>query len=442
MPDERELFQQIGQAAARMKPDLITLRRLLHQHPELGWLEFQTAAHVCATLEDLGYQVRTGQEAISGEDRFGVPSREVLEAAWERARSAGAPLRWLETMRGGYTGVVADLDTGKPGMLVAFRFDLDALPVHEAVDAGHLPASQGWLSRIPGAMHACGHDGHLSIGLALARLAVELAPSLAGRIRLIFQPAEEGVRGALAMTRACAGVDRLVCIHIGLGVPSGQVIGGAVGFLATREYRASFKGQAAHAGLEPEVGRSALLAAAQAALALHTLAQYAGHEVRVNVGILRGGVATSIVPPEAELLYRIRADDNSVIEALDQRAHAAVLGAAATYGCHVELEIIGRAGSEDSHPELAALAADLAQSVPGVKSTSHHHPFGASEDATHLMQQVHRQGGQATYIMLGADLAAGHHNERFDFDENSLAIGLELLGKLLVRLLLDSQFKR
>jgi aminobenzoyl-glutamate utilization protein A len=442
MPDERELFQQIGQAAARMKPDLITLRRLLHQHPEVGWLEFRTAAHVCATLADMGYQVRTGQEAVSGEERFGVPSREVLEAAWERARSAGAPLRWLEAMRGGYTGVVAELDTGKPGLLVAFRFDLDALPVHEAVDAEHRPASQGWLSQIPGATHACGHDGHLSIGLALARLVVEFAPVLTGRIRLIFQPAEEGVRGARAMTHACTGVDRLLCIHLGLGIPSGQVIGGAVGFLATREYRASFKGQAAHAGLEPEVGRSALLAAAHAVLALHSLAQYAGHEVRVNVGVLRGGVATSVVPPEAEVLYRIRADDNSIIEALDQRARTAVRGAAATFDCRAELDIIGRAGSEDSHSELAALVADLALSIPGVKTASQHHPFGASEDATHLMQQVHRQGGQATYIMLGADLTAGHHSERFDFDEDSLVIGLELLGKLLVRLLLDSQFER
>lgn len=430
MPARIDLYGKISREVAALQPAIVEMRRELHRYPEVGWLEYRTASRVCEELNRLGYSVRTGRSVTDDDGRLGVPDDDTLEAAYERARGAGAPLPWLEMMRGGFTGVLADLDSGRPGPRIAFRFDLDALPIREASDTGHRPALEDWASRWATAMHACGHDGHVAIGLMLARLAVSLLPWLRGSIRLIFQPAEEGVRGAAAMRSACEGVDRLFCIHLGLGIPTGELVGGAVNFLATREIHAHIVGRASHAAIEPEAGRSALLAAAQATLALHSLPQNGKHMVRVNVGILRGGVATNTVPPEAELDYRVRADSHAAIEELDARAHQAVIASAQTYGCTAELEVTGQASSENSHSELAALVAELGQGINGVTATKQHHPFGGSEDATVFMSEVHKRGGQATYIMLGSDLSAGHHNERFDFDERSLTIAVELLACL------------
>jgi aminobenzoyl-glutamate utilization protein A len=138
------------------------------------------------------------------------------------------------------------------------------------------------------------------------------------------------------------------------------------------------------------------------------------------------------VPPEAELYYRIRADNHDAIEELDVRTRKAVIGSALTYECAADFEVTGHSNSENSNPELAALVADLGRNIAGVTATKPHHSFGGSEDATLLMSEIHRRGGQATYIMLGSDVKAGHHNERFDFDERSLSIGVELLARVLV----------
>jgi len=435
MPAKNQLFREISQQVTALQPAMVAMRHELHHYPEVGWLEYRTASYVCEELDRLGFSVRTGRSVTDGSGRLGIPDDKAMEVAYERAIAAGAPRPWVETMRGGFTGVIADLDSGKPGPRIAFRFDLDALPINEASDSGHRPALEGWASAWSSVMHACGHDGHVTIGLALARLATTLLPHLHGSIRLIFQPAEEGVRGAAAMNVACQGVDRLFCLHLGLGIPTGEIVGGAVNFLATKEIHAHITGRASHAAIAPEDGRSALLAAAQATLALHSLPQSGKHLVRVNVGILHGGVATNIVPPEADLDYRIRADSHAAVEELDTRARQAVIASAQTYGCTAALKTTGQASSENSNSELAALVAELGHGINGVTTTKQHHPFGGSEDATVLMSEVHRRGGQATYIMLGSDISAGHHNERFDFDERSLGIGAELLARVLVHFL-------
>ncbi len=437
MSARTDLYTQIARQVSALQPEMVAMRREFHRSPEIGWLEFGTASRICQELDKLGFSVRTGHDVIADNGRLGVPDDDALVAAYEKARTAGAPLHWLELMRGGFTGILADLDTGRPGPCIAFRFDLDGLPITEASDSGHRPANEGWASNAAGAMHACGHDGHMSMALTLARLAVKLAPQLRGHLRLIFQPAEEGVRGAGAMNAACEGADKLFCLHLGLGIPTGEIVGGAVNFLATREIHAHFVGHASHAAIEPEVGRSALLAAAQATLALHSLPQNGKHVVRVNVGMLRGGVATNIVPPDADLYYRIRADHHAAIEDLDARARQAVLGSAQTYGCTAELEVTGQASSENSHSELATVVAELGRTIEGITAVKQHHPFGGSEDATLLMAEIHRRGGQATYTMLGSDVTAGHHNERFNFDERSLRIGVELMARTLVHFLGD-----
>ncbi len=98
-------------------------------------------------------------------------------------------------MKGGFTGVVATLDTGKPGPTIAFRVDIDALPILESAANSHVPSQLGFRSKHEGAMHACGHDSHAAIGLGLAQQLMERKEMLKGKIKIIFQPAEEGARG-------------------------------------------------------------------------------------------------------------------------------------------------------------------------------------------------------------------------------------------------------
>lgn len=458
-----EIDQLTSEAFARvdaLTPQIVAARRSFHHYPEVGWTEFCTAARVATALESWDWQVRAGPAVVAADARLGVPDATELEAAWQRAvqlvRTPGTAngwgpqdrlLHWIEVMRGGFTGVVADLQLGSAGdsadgssaaqqPLIAFRFDLDALPLIEATDTAHGPAANGCASAHPGVMHACGHDGHIAIGLTLARLAPLLAPRLHGRLRLIFQPAEEGCRGAQAMLAAgvCDGVTALICVHLGLGLPTGTVAGGAVDFLACSQYEATFHGRSAHAGAAPQEGRSALLAAAQTALALATLPQDSRATTRVNVGRLVAGTATNIVPAHAQLLFETRASRTDVNDELGRRAEAIVNGTAAAFGCSASLTRLGRGTAENSSPDLARLAADRAATIPQLHRVLLHHPFGASEDATLLMEATHRQGGQATYILLGADIASAHHSSAFDFDEAALPIGAKLLAAMLIAL--------
>ncbi|MFQ9491358.1 MAG: M20/M25/M40 family metallo-hydrolase [Bilophila wadsworthia] len=179
-------------------------------------VEFRTAALIIRRLRELGYAIRMGEAACASDRRMGVPSSAVLAAARERALEHGADAELVAGMGDGYTGFWADLDCGS-GPVTAFRFDMDCNEVAECAEESHRPVREGFASRWPGLMHACGHDGHAAVGLGLAEVLVSIRRHLRGRIRLIFQPAEEGARGALPMSEAGAvdGVDVLFGFHIG-----------------------------------------------------------------------------------------------------------------------------------------------------------------------------------------------------------------------------------
>ncbi len=146
---------------------------------------------------------------------------------------------------------------------------MDALDLNEQHDDSHRPHRDHFASCNAGMMHACGHDGHTAIGLGLAHVLKQYAAQLNGVIKLIFQPAEEGTRGARAMVAAGVvdDVDYFTAIHIGTGVPAGTVVCGGDNFMATTKFDVQFSGVAAHAGGKPEDGRNALLAAARPPLA-------------------------------------------------------------------------------------------------------------------------------------------------------------------------------
>jgi len=224
---------QLHEFISQLAPEMTQWRRDFHLHAESGWLEFRTASKVAGILDGLGYQLALGRDVIDADSRMGLPDDATLAQAFQRAREQGAPERWLTAFEGGFAGVVATLDTGRPGPTLAFRVDMDALDLNEQHDDCHRPHRAGFASCNAGMMHACGHDGHTAIGLGLAHVLQQYADRLNGIIKLIFQPAEEGTRGARAMVAAGVldNVDYFTAIHIGTGVPSGTVVCGGDNFM-------------------------------------------------------------------------------------------------------------------------------------------------------------------------------------------------------------------
>jgi aminobenzoyl-glutamate utilization protein A len=412
--------------------DVIELRRELHQYPELGFTEFRTAAKAVQLLSGWGYKVTYGQDTMDGESRRGMPSEEVLEGSYQRALREGADPVIVERMRGGFTAVVAELDGIGDGPTVAFRFDMDALPIPESDKAGHFPADQQFRSSHEGIMHACAHDGHTAIGLALAERLRDR--QFAGKVRLLFQPAEEGVRGAYAMVQKgmLDGVDRLFCMHLGTGVPTGHMRGAARGFLATTKLAAYFSGVSAHAGASPEEGRNALLGAATALLNIHALPRFSTADTRINVGILEGGTGANIIPAHARMIIETRSADEATNRELERRVRQIIEHSAAMHELDASVEIIGGAIPIACDAELAELAAGEAAQIAGF---THAEPFSdasalGSEDASYMIRRVQEQGGQATYMIIGTDLPAPHHHPEFDIHESVLPPAVTLLERL------------
>ena len=175
--------------------------------------------------------------------------------------------------------VTAYFDNKKENTIV-FRSDMDALPMEENTDLEFKSTN--------GCMHACGHDAHTSVGLAVAKWLTDHKDELSGTIRLIYQPAEEGARGAAAM--AAKGivddVDNFIGAHIGSRAKLGELLIATGGLFASSKIDVSFTGEAAHAGADPEKGRNALLAACDAALLIAAIPRHSAGESRVNVGQL------------------------------------------------------------------------------------------------------------------------------------------------------------
>ena len=406
----------------------IRWRRDLHRHPEVGFTEFRTASRIAGHLAGLGWEVRAGAEAISPEHRLNVPPEPRLAAAYQRAADSGGDPRWLPALRGGNTAVVATLRGARPGPAIGLRADMDALPIHESDDPAHLPAREGFRSVHDGEMHACGHDGHIGMAIELAeRLTAD--PPAAGAVTLLFQPAEEGGRGARAMVPAgvADSLDTFLAVHLGLGLPTGTLASSLDGLLANSKLRATFHGVAAHAAMAPHEGRNALLGAAAATLAVHALPRIPGHETRVAVGHISGGTSSNIVPDRAEVLLETRADEGAVNEDLEARARAALHGAAQTYGLTVDVELIGGVTTARADRPAVELV-EAAAAAAGLRVVTPAAELGvASDDATAFMRRVQERGGVASYAGLGAELAAPHHTPRFDFDEAALPLGVNLL---------------
>jgi len=415
---------------------VVALRRDLHTFPELGFLEYRTAALTADRLQRLGYVVKAGPEVMRADAMAGAPSASAVAAAQRDALAAGAPPEWVARMPGGQTGVVAELIRGV-GPVLAFRFDMDALPVTETAAASHRPNRDGYRTQREGLMHACGHDGHTAIGLALAERLANPASGWQGTLRLIFQPAEEGGRGAKPMVAAGVvdDVDYFFAGHLGCKLPTGQLAAAATGFLYSRKIDVTFHGQAAHAAMGPQEGRNALLAAATAALGLHAISRHADEVTHVNVGKLVAGTGRNIIADTAEMWIEVRGESDASLDYMAGRAMQVLQGAALMQGVTVETTLMGETVGAVASPAAAAIVAAAGAQVAGISRVVPEWSIGGGDDATFMVRRVQERGGIAAYFILGSDLPAVHHAIDFDIDEASLDHGVQLFERIAAQVL-------
>ena len=302
-------FDMISKLAEESHDELVTQRRDFHKYAETGWFEMRTSSIIARKLTDLGYEVLTGEDVCDREARMGVPSDEALEKAYQRAIEQGADPEFVEHTKGGMTGVIGILRCGE-GPTMAMRFDIDALGVFESDEPDHRPAAEGFASVNYGSMHACGHDVHGTVGLGVAKVLMAIKDQLHGTIKLIFQPAEEGVRGAKAIVEKghLDDVQYFLGSHVSgkKADDPANITGGSYGALATCKYDVIYKGLAAHAGGVPHSGKNALLAAASAVVNLYAIPRHGSGSSRINVGTLHAGSVRNVIADEAKLELEVR----------------------------------------------------------------------------------------------------------------------------------------
>ena len=412
----------------------IETRRDFHRFPELGLTEFRTASAIASRLQALGLEIAAGRDVMNAKSRVGVPPDEVMHAAFERARSEGAGTSWLEKFKGGYTGVVGILRGAKPGPVVALRCDIDALPILESDEREHVPAREGFVSAHPGIMHACGHDAHAAIGLGVAETLAAQRENIHGTIKFLFQPAEEGGRGAIPMRDAGVvdDVNYLIAIHAGMESESGVLYPITTGWLASAKLDVTFNGRMAHAGGRPEEGRNAILAAAQAITALYAISRHHAGRTRVNVGVVQAGSGRNVIADRAFFMMEVRGETDALCDYMLERARAVIDAAALAQDVSVDIADVGRTGIAESNLPLAEVLARAAESVPNLRTTLEPKEAGGSEDATFLMRRVQERGGQAIYACVGSHTPSGHHTPRFDIAESDLVPAVQALATALV----------
>ena len=386
MPNYLPLAQTIA-------PQLVAWRRDFHQHPELGFTELRTAGIVAEHLRSLGVETITGV---------------------------------------GKTGVVGLIEGREPGPTVLLRVDMDALPITE--ETGLPFASQN-----PGLMHACGHDGHTAIGMGVARLLVETSDQWPGQVKLLFQPAEEGLGGALATVED--GVltnpkpDAAFGLHLWNQTPGPDVFVQPGPLMAAADkFNITIIGHGGH-GAQPQATIDAVLVAAQAASALHTIISrnIPPQETAVlTIGSFHAGNAFNVIAERAEMSGTLRTFDPATRDLLIRRMDEVLAGVAAAHGARYTLEILDKhTPAVLNAAEAAAVAREAATTVVGAGKVKEITPLMVSEDMSEILNRV-----PGCYMLLGAEPPGGargpHHNPKFDIDEAMLPYAAAILASTAV----------
>jgi aminobenzoyl-glutamate utilization protein A len=305
---------------------------------------------------------------------------------------------------------------------------MDALERTEASE-DHRPAREGFASKHPDEMHACGHDGHTAIGVGVAR-ALDQAGDFDGTLKLFFQPAEEGGRGGKSMSKTglLDDVEYFLALHLGLGVETGTVVAALENPLSNAKLDVTFEGEPSHAGTAPHEGRNALQAATTAIQNLYAIPRHGDGATRINVGRVVSPNPQNVVAEEAKMRVEVRGGTAELNEYMLERADRVVEHAAGMYDVSVSSSLFGRTTTFTADARLVGDVTDAAAALDCVTDVVERRDLGGSEDASYLVRRVQAAGGEATYLGIGASNEHGHHTARFDFDERALTTGVDVVA--------------
>jgi amidohydrolase len=382
--------EPLRSAIHALSSEIVTWRRDLHQHPELGFEERRTQRVVRRWLERHGFKARTCAE----------------------------------------TGLVADLQPGASGRTIALRADLDALPLQESGDLAYRSVHDG-------VAHACGHDGHTTMLMGTAAMLARHRDELDGNVRLLFQPAEEGVRGGGAAVMvsegALEGVDEVYGLHSWPAWPRGELrIATGPMMAQVHDLAIRVRGTGGH-GSQPQLCRDPIVAASQLVGSLQTVVSRGvgsdGGAV-VSVCSFHSGTANNIIPDNAELTGTIRTFSEAITARVLERIDEIARGTSAGCGVDVEVEAIRGYPVLVNDRSCVDTVARLALEVPGVdRVLPDGLPMAGGEDFAYFAEQR-----PSAFFFLGAgrggeDTPSCHHSE-FDFDDELIPVGIELFLRI------------
>lgn len=387
------MTDRIAERVRAVLPRVVEQRRDFHRHPELAYEEVRTSGKVIEWLGALGLEVRSGI---------------------------------------GKTGVIARLRGDRPGKTIALRADMDALPVQEATTHGS--ARHGFASLVAGKMHACGHDVHTAMLLGVATVLSELRDQIAGEVRFLFQPAEEGLGGAVPMIEAGAvdGVDLALGQHMGPTHPTGTIaLSRGPAMAATDFFTLKILGRGGH-GAYPHLSVDAIPIAAQVVTALQTIVSRSVDPLEaavVTIGTIQGGFRNNVIAPEVEMTGTVRTFDRTLRESLPARVERIVRGVADAHGARYELDYALNYPAVVNDPTAAQLLERAAAEVLGADRVQVIPPSMAGEDFAYYAERVPACFYWLGCRPLGAQDFANLHSPSFDVDEDAIPIGVSVMAR-------------
>lgn len=416
--------------AEQLDSRIISFRRELHKYAESAWTEYRTTVRIIRELEQAGIPYLYGKAIHTTGERVSLRDPELDRECMERAIAETGEEDLIREMAGGYTGAVAIIDGALPGPTIAIRCDIDSNDLQEDTESeDRVPVREGFASVHPNMMHGCGHDSHAAIGLGTAMILQAYRDQLKGRVMIVFQPAEEGGRGALSMVQAGLfdQVDYFLAGHSTTKGPEegkvGELYATAVNLSVSYKIDLFFKGKSAHAGAAPELGHNALAAACNATLNMLGIARHSAGRTRINVGVLNAGTGRNVVPESATMIAEVRALTDEVREYLLQRVLEICRGAAMMHGCEFDYKIKVKTANADGDPELVDLIMETAGKAEGIhKVFREYDANGGGDDACHIMRRVQQHGGKAAYMFFGASTTAPNHSSAYDLDDSYIPI--------------------
>lgn len=379
-------------------PDIVALRRDLHAHPELGFDEQRTAHRIVEALTPIeGLSIRTGV-----------------------AR----------------TGVVAMLNADKPGPCVLLRADMDALPIEEQTG---LP----YASQNPGRMHACGHDGHTSCLVGAAHLLASMADALPGRIKFIFQPAEENEGGARYMCEAGIlsdpPVDAAFALHGWPGQSVGRVaVTRGPAMAAVDSGSLTVHGVGSH-GAYPHRSVDPILVASHIVVAFQAIVARTVDPLDcavVTVGAIHGGTVQNVIPPECSMLFTLRSHRATTRAHLREKVTQVAEHTAAAFGARVEFRWFDGYPVTVNDPALSDWVVHVARDVCGADNVvTDDPPSMGAEDFGFIAERVPAVMFRLGLRPAGADSYPSLHHPQFNFNDDALPLGIRMFCELAMRYL-------